>query len=101
MLLRASFQVSTMKMRTLFFRHLERRGSLNIGELREYVAPFLMPHSTMFFFLSFSLFLVSVQSFVRKGVESNGVGDSGFQFSIGCMGVGTQKGLIFGANPIE
>lgn len=27
-------------------------------------------------------------------MDGNGVGDSGFQFSIGFMGVGTQKGLI-------
>lgn len=44
------------------------------------------PHDIFFFFL--------IHSFVRKEVEGNGVGNSGFLSSIGCMGVGTQKGLI-------
>lgn len=42
--------------------------------------------------ISFIFFLI--HSFVRKEVEGNGVGNSGFQSSIGYMGVGTKKGLI-------
>lgn len=64
---------------------------MNIGELRGCIALFPMPHRMIFFF-SFLFFLI--QWFVRKELEGHGVGDSGFQFSIGCMGVGTQKGLI-------
>lgn len=85
-------------MPTLFvFKNLQRRGSLNIGELRGVccsVSDASLHDVFLSVFLFVSFFFFSVQSFVRKGVESNGVGDSGFQFSIGCMGVGTQKGLI-------
>jgi hypothetical protein len=89
MLLRASSQISSKENARIIFQ--TPLGKRVVEYKRAQVVRCFVsdasPHDVSFIF-------ILIHSFARKEVEGNGVGNSGFRFSIGCMGVGTQKGLI-------